>query len=109
MTFPSILIPAIAALAFVASPLTALADDEPMAGPEDCVVAPQPGDGLVTPDETPLDPTDDPTLSDMLDPCDGVLTPEPAGDDDITIAPPESGETPVIAPDDLPPQPPQAE
>ncbi|MEQ9691740.1 MAG: hypothetical protein RLO48_18625 [Bauldia litoralis] len=108
MKLTSILISA-AALALLTSPGMAQAADEPMAGRDDCVVAPQPGDGLAVPDETPLDPTDDPTLSETLDPCNGVLEPDPVGDDDITIAPPESGETPVIEPEDLPPQPPQGE
>lgn len=108
MKLTSILIPA-AAMALLTSPVMAQAADEPMAGRDDCVVAPQPGDGLAVPDETPLDPTDDPTLSETLDPCNGVLEPDRVGDDDITIAPPESGETPVIEPDDLPPQPPQGE
>ncbi len=108
MKLTSILIPA-AALALLASPLTAQADDAPMARSDDCVVAPQPGDGLAMPDETPLDPTDDPTLSETLDPCNGVLKPDPVGDDEMTIAPPDSGATPVIEPEDLPPQPPQGE
>jgi hypothetical protein len=55
----------------------------------------------VSPDEEP--PAGD-TLSDVLDPCDGVLKPAPVGDQEMTVTPPPVGKTPVIAPEDLPPQ-----
>ena len=75
---------------------------------QDCQLDSEDGDAVL-PDETPLNPADDPTLSETLDPCNGVLAPDPVGDDAMTIAPPEGGETPVITPDELPPQPPQEE
>ena len=75
---------------------------------QDCQLESQDGEAAV-PDETPLNPTDDPTLSETLDPCNGVLAPDPVGDSEMTVVPPEGGETPVIKPDELPPQPPQEE
>ena len=67
---------------------------------EDCTVAP-------APEAAPGDMTtgDDSTLSDVLDPCNGVLAPAPVGDEDLTIVPPPVGTTPVITPDEVPPQP----
>jgi hypothetical protein len=53
------------------------------------------------------EPLADQSLTDALDPCDGVLVPPPVGDEDLTIPPPATGETPVIPPDLLPEQPPQ--
>lgn len=98
--------PALAGLALGALSLAAAAQslDEPaVLPPEDCVVAP--GD---MPGDTPAE-TDAETLSDALDPCNGVLEPAPVGDGEMTVLPPEGGETPVITPEDLPPQPPQGE
>lgn len=76
---------------------------------DDCEVDARGSDRLVTPDDTPLDPTDDPTLSETLDPCEGVLQPNPVGDAEMTVSPPAVGDTPVIEPEDLPPQSPQGE
>lgn len=55
------------------------------------------------PDDTPGRPTDD-TLTEALDPCDGVIEPPPVGDQELTISPPAGGETPVIPPSQLPEQ-----
>jgi hypothetical protein len=49
------------------------------------------------------------SLTDTLAPCDGVLAPPPVGDPEIAVDPPALGETPIIPPGLLPPQPPQAE
>jgi hypothetical protein len=38
-----------------------------------------------------------------------VLAPAPVGDAEMTISPPALGETPIIPPELVPPQPPQAE
>lgn len=67
---------------------------------EDCTVAP-------APESAPGDMTtgDDSTLSDVLDPCNGVLVPAPVGDEDLTIVPPPVGTTPVIEPGEVPVQP----
>jgi hypothetical protein len=93
----------VAALA-AAPPVNAATD---VVTPKDCKITPQDGDDVTVTDPTPLDPDDDPTLSETLDPCNGVLAPEPVGDGDMTIPPPEGGETPVIEPGELPRQRPQ--
>jgi hypothetical protein len=77
-------------------------------------------DTLVTTDECEVAPADDgvppaaeaaspDSLTETLAPCDGVLEPAPVGDEEMTITPPPVGETPVIEPDEIPPQPPQPE
>ncbi len=77
------------------------ADGAPPADPGDCTVAP-------APEAVPGDMTtgnDESSLSDVLDPCAGVLEPAPVGDEDLTVVPPPVGRTPVIAPDEVPQQP----
>jgi len=49
----------------------------------------------------------DQSLTETLDPCNGVLKPPPVGDQELTIPPPATGETPVVPPHLLPEQPPQ--
>ena len=49
------------------------------------------------------------SLTEMLNPCDGVLKPPATGDQEITQPPPATGEMPVIRPDQLPQQPPASE
>lgn len=44
------------------------------------------------------------SLSEVLEDCNGVLDPPPVGDSEIVEPPPDTGETPVIRPDDLPAQ-----
>ncbi|TIO04315.1 hypothetical protein [Mesorhizobium sp.] len=46
------------------------------------------------------------SLTDTLDPCNGVLQP-PTGDEGMTAPPPDEGETPVIKPGEVPAQPPE--
>jgi hypothetical protein len=96
------LFPIVLGAAFVA-PGTTLSVAQTAAEPDglvttdDCVVAPS---GEVPAPETPD------SLSDTLAPCDGVLEPAPVGDREMTITPPPLGETPIIPPEMLPPQPP---
>lgn len=45
-------------------------------------------------------------LTQKLDPCDGVLKPPPTGDGDMTEPAPDLGNTPIIRPGEVPPQPP---
>jgi len=71
---------------------------DPLVVTEDCEVAPLAEGEVPPPSETPD------TLSDALDPCNGVLEPPPSGDHEMTITPPPVGETPIIEPEDLPPQ-----
>jgi hypothetical protein len=44
-------------------------------------------------------------LTRKLGPCNGVLKPPPTGDTDLTAPAPDQGNTPVIRPGQLPPQP----
>jgi hypothetical protein len=44
------------------------------------------------------------SLTEKLDPCDGVLKPPAIGDQEMTRLPPATGEMPVIKPRDLPEQ-----
>jgi hypothetical protein len=47
------------------------------------------------------------SLTEKLDPCDGVLKPPAVGDQEMTLPPPADGEMPVIKPRDLPQQQPK--
>ena len=47
---------------------------------------------------------DDHSLTETLEGCGGVLKPPPVGDGEIAEPPPDEGETPVIRPDEIPPQ-----
>lgn len=46
------------------------------------------------------------SLTETLEPCNGVLFPPRVGDDEMTAPPPTVGRTPVIRPGDIPDQPP---
>lgn len=46
------------------------------------------------------------SLTETLEPCDGVLVPPRVGDYGMTAPPPAEGRTPVIRPGDIPDQPP---
>ncbi|KGF67270.1 hypothetical protein LL06_22885 [Hoeflea sp. BAL378] len=74
---------------------------ESEAQPADCVPqAPMDGDGAQPqPGASP-----DTNLTEQLKECDGVLRPPPVGDSEFTEPAPPVGETPVIEPEDLPPQ-----
>ena len=52
------------------------------------------------------DAADGETLTEKLDPCNGVLEPPAIGDQEMTTPPPDAGETPIIRPGELPEQPP---
>ncbi|CAH2407608.1 hypothetical protein [Mesorhizobium ventifaucium] len=47
------------------------------------------------------------SLTDTLDPCNGVLLPPPTGDRGMAATPPDQGRTPVLKPGELPAQPPK--
>ncbi|CAH2395386.1 hypothetical protein [Mesorhizobium escarrei] len=47
------------------------------------------------------------SLTDTLDPCNGVLLPPPTGDQGMAAPPPDEGKTPVLKPGEVPPQPPK--
>jgi hypothetical protein len=63
-----------------------------------------PGDAAENPQLETAERPADQSLSDTLDPCNGVLEPPPVGDQELTIPPPAGGETPVIPPSALPEQ-----
>ncbi|OCW56949.1 hypothetical protein AWJ14_07265 [Hoeflea olei] len=50
------------------------------------------------------DAAPDADLTAKLDACNGVITPPAVGDSDFTAPAPPIGDTPVIEPEDLPPQ-----
>ena len=96
---------AVAAVAFAAvlglTPSHALAQSEDSDTPAvDCVPAPLDG----TDAETDSSDAPDSNLTEQLEECDGVLKPPPVGDSEFTEPAPPVGETPVIEPEDLPPQ-----
>jgi len=98
--FPLVLGAAFVALGAPLSVAQTAAKPDGLVTTDDCEVAPS-GD-------TPAPETPD-SLTDTLAPCDGVLAPAPVGDEEMTITPPALGETPIVPPELLPPQPPQGE
>lgn len=74
------------------------------AEPDDLVTS---GDCEVAPADDAPAPESPDSLSDTLASCNGVLAPAPVGDGEMTIDPPALGETPIIPPELVPPQPPQ--
>jgi hypothetical protein len=66
-----------------------------------CQAQPQDGNGQQQPK------SNNDSLSETLDPCDGVLQPPPTGDEGIAAPAPDEGKTPVIKPDEVPVQPPK--
>lgn len=89
-------------LMVLAAPAAAQIAAEPApSANEDCRLPP-PGEDGAAGRAAP----DGESLSEMLDPCAGVLRPPPVGDADMVAPPPATGETPVIRPEDLPTQPP---
>lgn len=101
------LVLAVAAMLAWAAP--AAADDAPtgMRTAEKCRA--EPVDPTRPSDEAEPDPDADrsagDSLTDTLQPCNGVLVPPRIGDDGMTAPPPAEGRTPVIRPRDIPDQP----
>jgi hypothetical protein len=84
----------------VAAAAQPIPEASPPTGDDDCQL-----DSLDT--ARPADPDGAPvegSLTDALDPCNGVLEPPIVGDGELTIPPPAGGETPVIPPSQLPEQ-----
>jgi hypothetical protein len=67
--------------------------------PEDCLARPN---GNQQQRQTYPQTTE--SLTEKLDPCNGVLEPPPVGDQELTLYPPDIGEMRIIEPDELPPQ-----
>ena len=106
----------------VLAPVPAIAQTQPDAPPaaaqdDPCRAQPDPGDNTGNADEQAAQDTGkenadvaaaDPSLSEKLDRCNGVLKPPPTADQEIEEPPPDIGTTPVIPPNELPPdQPPK--
>ncbi|WP_299811567.1 hypothetical protein [uncultured Roseibium sp.] len=81
----------VALLALLTPPV--LADE-----PENCEVDPEN-------EETETLTAEDEANAGKLTDCDGILQPAPVGDMDLVQPAPDTGETPVIAPQELPDQP----
>jgi hypothetical protein len=81
--------------------------------PQDRALTPHPEDCRAMPDDQgandrrqpgEVDPQTTQSLTEKLDPCNGVLKPPPVGDQELTLPPPDTGEMRVIRPRDLPGQ-----
>ena len=92
------------------APAPALAQDGTAAPPGDCEVRPDQTPGTDTTDDAERNDDDSQqaaeTLTQKLDPCNGVLDPPPVGDSEMAEPAPDIGETPVIRPNEVKPQPP---
>ncbi|TIT28829.1 MAG: hypothetical protein E5W78_16485, partial [Mesorhizobium sp.] len=81
----------------LAAPVAAQTDnqtpDQAPAGP--CQAEPQNG-------QQQKPPAINNSLTEMLDPCNGVLQPPPTGDQGMAAPPPDEGRTPVIKPGEVP-------
>jgi hypothetical protein len=87
----------------LAAPVAAQTDDETQdqAPAGYCQAQPQKGQ------QQPPPVNNGDSLTEMLDPCNGVLLPPPTGDRGIAAPPPDQGRTPVLKPGEVPPQPPK--
>lgn len=70
---------------------------------ENCQVQPDQKSGQPTPSGS------NDSLTETLNPCDGVLKPPATGDNGLAAPPPDAGETPVIRPGEVPQQPPKSD
>ncbi|UVC18458.1 hypothetical protein [Mesorhizobium onobrychidis] len=102
---PNALIMGVLGALALAAPAAAQADsqtqDQPPAG--HCQAQPQNGQQQ----EPPANNGAGNSLTDTLDPCNGVLQPPPTGDQGMAAPPPDQGRTPVLKPGEVPPQPPK--
>ncbi|WP_439817510.1 hypothetical protein [Zavarzinia sp. CC-PAN008] len=84
-----------------------LAETEVIPVPPDHLPGINPGSDIGAADgaEAPMPQSRPGTLTETLEPRDGVVTPPPTGDGEIAVAPPPVPNTmPVITPDDINPQ-----
>jgi hypothetical protein len=90
-----------------AMPASAQTDGQP-APASPCQAQPDPnGDAGKDTGQNGEDKTQAGSLTEKLDPCNGVLKPPPTGDSDMTEPAPDQGNTPIIKPGDVPPQAPK--
>ncbi|MER8493724.1 hypothetical protein NKH36_05065 [Mesorhizobium sp. M1312] len=102
---PSALMMGVLGALALAAPAAAQTDnqtqDQAPAGP--CQAQPQNGQQQ----KPPVNNGASDSLTDALDPCDGVLQPPPTGDQGMAAPPPDQGRTPVLKPGEVPAQPPK--
>ncbi|TIN36266.1 MAG: hypothetical protein E5Y10_23730 [Mesorhizobium sp.] len=97
---PITLLGALALAAPVAAQTDNQTQDQAPAG--HCQAQPQNGQ-----QQPPVNNGDNNSLTDTLDPCNGVLLPPPTGDQGMAAPPPDQGRTPVLKPGEVPAQPPK--
>ncbi|MET3577683.1 hypothetical protein ABID19_000698 [Mesorhizobium robiniae] len=104
----SVMLSALALATALAAPVVAGADNQPpdqapaQLGP--CQAQPQNGEQQKPP---PANNGGSSSLTETLDPCNGVLLPPPTGDRGMAAPPPDEGKTPVLKPGEVPAQPPK--
>jgi hypothetical protein len=81
---------------------TAGAQGDPATPPGDKCRVEQPSSGAESADAQ--QPGQEQSLTETLDDCNGVLKPPVVGDGEMTEPPPDAGKTPVIRPNEPPPQ-----
>lgn len=79
-------------------------DSESKKPVENCQVQPDQKDQKAG---QPTQPGSNESLTETLNPCDGVLKPPATGDNGLAAPPPDAGETPVIRPGEVPQQSPK--
>jgi hypothetical protein len=72
--------------------------------PQDCLAQPSGQDQQPQPVPGGTDPQTTQSLTDKLDPCDGVLLPPSVGDQELSQPPPDTGKMHEVKPGDLPGQ-----
>ena len=101
---------------FVALPVLLLATSEPIFAqdqgttppPEKCRATPQP-ENQDRQKNKEVNPQDQQSLTEKLDPCNGVLKPPAVGDQEMTRPAPDVDNMPEVKPRDLPGQQPSPE
>ncbi|TIQ17773.1 MAG: hypothetical protein E5X61_27960 [Mesorhizobium sp.] len=99
---PSALIMGVLGAQALTAPAAAQTDTQDQAPAGPCQAQPQNGQQQ----EPPANNGAGDSLTEMLDPCNGVLLPPPTGDQGMAAPPPDEGRTPVLKPGEVPAQPP---
>ncbi|WP_353821187.1 hypothetical protein [Mesorhizobium sp.] len=87
----------------LAAPVAAQTETQDPAPAGPCQAQPQNGQQQ----KPPVNNGASDSLTDTLDPCNGVLQPPPTGDQGMAAPPPDQGRTPVLKPGEVPAQPPK--
>jgi len=101
---PSTLMMGVLGALALAAPVAAQTADQAPAQSGRCQAEPQNGQQQKLP---PVNNGDINSLTETLDPCNGVLQPPPTGDRGMAAPPPDEGKTPVLKPGEVPAQPPK--